>query len=283
MNLIPPPVKDARQIITQFILRRVEMAKASGVVLGLSGGLDSAVAMTAAASALGPDRVKPVFLPYDDLSSEDLRYAEMASSSAGCELETIDISPVVDSIPIEAGGMVKGNIQARSRMIVLYAVANRENRLVLGTSNKSELMLGYYTKFGDGASDLNPLGDLLKTQVRHLAVELGIPAEIISRPPSAGLIRDQTDEGELKLPYPILDQIIRGYLQSMTVERIIRDIDYTTATEVEMERAGFKPPLKTEDVDSIISIIHGSMHKRNTIPIPKLGSSTIGVDLRERW
>ena len=154
---------------------------------------------------------------------------------------------------------------------------------MLGTSNKTELMLGYFTKFGDGASDLNPIGDLLKTQVRQLAEEIGIPDEIISRTPSAGLIKDQTDEGELKLPYPILDQIIRGYLQSMPVQRIVRDVDCTTATEAEMKRAGFVPPLKDDDVGSIMAAIRGSMHKRSCTPIPKLASSTIGVDLRERW
>jgi len=283
MNLIPPPVVEARQIITQFIRRRVEMADVRGIVIGLSGGLDSAVSLSIAASAIGSDKVKPIFLPYGDLSSADHGFARMAADSVGCELGTIDISPIVDSVAVEAEGMVKGNIMARARMVVLYAVANKENRLVLGTSNKSELMLGYFTKFGDGASDLNPLGDLLKTQVRHLASELDIPDEIISRPPSAGLIMGQTDEGDLRLPYPILDQIIRGYLQSMTTEKIISRIDYSAATETEIERSGFEPPLREEDVESIISIIRGSMHKRSTTPIPKLASSTIGVDLRERW
>ncbi|MGA1822878.1 MAG: NAD(+) synthase [Thermoplasmatota archaeon] len=283
MNLVPPPVKDARQIITQFIRSRVEMADASGVVVGLSGGLDSAVSMSLAVSALGPERVFPIFLPYGDLGSDDLKYARRAAESVGCGLRIIDISPVVDSIPLETDGMVKGNIQARARMIILYAAANMENLLVLGTSNKTELMLGYYTKFGDGASDMNPIGDLLKTQVRHLAAEIGIPDDIISRTPSAGLIRGQTDEGELKLPYPILDQIIRGYLQSLPVRRIAENVDCTTATEAEMKRAGFEPPLKDDDVESIIGVIRGSMHKRSCTPIPKLGSSTIGVDLRERW
>ncbi|MBN1538554.1 MAG: NAD(+) synthase, partial [Candidatus Thermoplasmatota archaeon] len=125
--------------------------------------------------------------------------------------------------------------------------------------------------------------DLYKTQVRELARELNIPPGIIERPPSAGLVKGQTDEGELGLPYPILDQILYGYLRYLNASEIAALLDYSTTSVEEMDRSGFEPPISTEGVERVISRVHLSRHKRCPLAVPKIEISTPGLDLRERW
>jgi NAD+ synthase len=282
-DLIPRLHKHSRVIIRDFISERFRDVGSSLAIIGLSGGLDSAVALYMAAEALGSSGIKAFFMPYGKLNDTDRAYSREAADGAGVELQEIDITSFVDSLPVETEGITKGNVQARSRMIVLYALANRENGLVVGTSNKTELLLGYFTKYGDGAADIYPLGDMYKTQLRALALELNVPHSIIDRPPSAGLSEGQTDEGELQLPYPILDQILYGYQRDMDPGDIADTMDYSTTTVEEMDRSGFEPPLSTGRVEDVISRVNRSRHKRLSLAVPKLDISTPGFDLRERW
>jgi NAD+ synthase len=283
IDLVPKLNKHSRAIVVDFIEDRFSEAGTSSAVIGLSGGLDSSLTLGLLTEALGSEKVRSIFLPYGDLSSPDRGFSQKAAKAFDVEHEELDITAIVDAIQLDLDGMIKGNAQARARMMVLYAVANKENGLVIGPSNKTEILLGYFTKYGDGGADIFPIGDLYKTQARQMAAEIGVPTEIIERPPSAGLIKGQTDEGELRMPYPIIDQILYGYLRDMDAGSIADNIEYTMLTVDEMDRAGFEPPLTEDMVIGVISRIKNSRHKRCSLAIPKLELSTSGLDLRERW
>ncbi|MBN1540370.1 MAG: NAD(+) synthase [Candidatus Thermoplasmatota archaeon] len=282
-DLVPRSDPYNRRVIVDFMIDRFREAGAETAVIGISGGLDSSLALGLTVEALGRERVKGYFLPYGDLGNIDRVHALSVSDAFGTELAEIDITNIVDSVPFPMDGMVKGNAQARARMLVLYARANLQNGLVIGTSNKTEFLLGYFTKFGDGSADLYPLGDLYKTQVRMLAEEVGVPRTIIERPPSAGLIEGQTDEGELRIPYPILDQVLYGHIRDLDPETIADNIDYTTTTVEEMDRAGFEPPISTDGVKGILGTVWRMRHKRCPFAVPKLEMGTVGLDLRDGW
>lgn len=283
MDLVPKLNRHSRTIVIDFIRDRFDEAGSKQAVIGLSGGLDSSLTLGLLTEALGPERVRSFFLPYKDLSDPDRIYSKKAAGEFNVDHVELDITSIVDSIPFKLEGMVKGNAQARARMIVLYAVANKENGMVIGSSNKTEILLGYFTKYGDGGADIYPIGDLYKTQAREMAREIGVPDEILERPPSAGLVKGQTDEGELRLPYPIIDQILYGYLRDMDPESIVDNIDYTTTSVDEMDRARFEPPLTWDLVNGVMAKVKGSRHKRWSLAIPKMEISTSGLDLRERW
>ncbi len=195
--------------ISRWIREQVEAAGAAGVLVGLSGGIDSAVVAVLAQRAMG-DHVLGLLLPCYSLP-EDERDALMVADTFKIRRERVDLSSIYDvflqQLP-EAGEMCRANLKPRLRMTTLYYYANKLNYLVTGTGNKSELMMGYFTKYGDGGVDLLPLGDLTKSQVRKLAEELEIPKRIIERPPSAGLWAGQTDEEEMNIRYEDLDKII---------------------------------------------------------------------------
>ena len=195
--------------ISRWIRDRVRAAGAAGVVLGLSGGVDSAVVAVLAKKAVG-DHLLTVLMPCHSLA-EDERDAILVADSFGLRRERVDLSPVYDAflgqLP-EAGEMCQANLKPRLRMTTLYYYANILNYLVAGTGNKSERLVGYFTKYGDGGADLLPLGDLTKTQVWKLAKELDVPRRIIDRPPSAGLREGQTDEEDLNIRYRDLDRIL---------------------------------------------------------------------------
>jgi NAD+ synthase len=197
--------------IIVWLRKQVKSAGARGVVLGLSGGLDSCVVAVLARKALGAHNVLALMLPCRS-QARDSRDAKLVAGKFGIRTKIIDLSKVydgmIDILPA-ADRMTQANIRPRLRMIVLYYFARKMNYLVCGTSNKSELAAGYFTKFGDGASDILPLGNFLKTQVRSLAAELGIPQPIIDKAPTAGLWPGQTDEKEMGITYPELDEIIR--------------------------------------------------------------------------
>jgi NAD+ synthase len=252
-------------------------------VIGLSGGLDSAVVLKFLVGSLGSAKVKPFFLPCGTISENDREHAFEAAKSCEMDLEEIDISPIVSSVSLPTEGMARGNLMARARMIFLYTYSNINNGLVVGTSNKSELLMGYFTKYGDGAADIYPIGDLFKTQVRSLAYEIGIPENIISRPPSAGLVRGQTDEGEMGIPYPILDQVLSGHLLGLSDQRIADFVDNSIANEEELKRSGFEPPVNEDTVSRVRQTVRRTRHKRSSLAVPKLQNYTVGVDLRERW
>jgi len=196
--------------IISWLKKQVAQAKAKGIVLGLSGGVDSAVAAAFSKEAVGKSRVLGLFLPINS-QPRDLRDARLVAGKLGIKTKLIDLSKIYASlvrILPAAGPLAKANLKPRLRMLVLYYFANKLNYLVCGTGNKSELMVGYFTKHGDGATDILPIADLLKRDVRKLAKALGIPKHIISKPPTAGLWAGQTDEGEMGITYSELDDIL---------------------------------------------------------------------------
>jgi NAD+ synthase len=201
----------ATAVLTSFIRDAVETSGTQGVVVGLSGGVDSSLAATLAVRALGAERVHGFVLPYRTSNPESEQHARAVAGHLGIPHRVIDISPMVDAyfaVEPDAKAGRRGNKMARERMAVLFDQAKKLDALVLGTSNKTEILLGYSTVFGDNASSLNPLGDLYKCQVRQLSRHLGLPAEIVDKVPSADLWPGQTDEGELGFSYATADEVL---------------------------------------------------------------------------
>ncbi len=254
-------------IIESFLRRHIEAAGAEGVVIGMSGGVDSAVTAAVCARALGPERVLGLPLPHRDSNPLDLEHGRMTCEHLGIETLTRDITPLVDgleaSLGFEPDAYVHGNAKARCRMLVLYAEAQGRNRLVCGTGNKSELLVGYFTKYGDGGVDLEPIGDLYKTQVWALAKYLGLPDFVIERTPTAGLHPGQTDEQELGLAYEDLDKILKGMELNTSPDEIAR-------------RTG----IDFDHVMRIEDMVRRSEHKRQAPLVPKIGARTVGIDWR---
>lgn len=207
--LIPPA--RAEHGTVAFLRATVAAAGARGVVIGLSGGIDSAVSAALAVRALGAGAVLGVCLPYRTSSPDSLADAELVAAALGIRAERRDITDLADAylreIPPEAA-LRRGNVMARCRMIVLYDLSARDGTLVLGTGNRTETMLGYATLHGDAAFGLNPLGDLYKAEVRALARHLGLPARVIEKAPSADLWAGQTDEDELGFTYEQADLLL---------------------------------------------------------------------------
>ena len=253
-----------RKILTEFIRSEITRAGYSRAVVNLSGGIDSSVSFVLAAEALGTQNVLAIRLPYKTSSADSLEHAQMLINQQGCPSLTIPITEMVDPlIALEPGmsGIRKGNIMARARMIVAYDQSEAFKGLVVGTGNKTEILLGYTTLYGDSACALNPIGDLYKTQVRQLARTLGIPEPIITKPPSADLWAGQTDEGELGFTYEEVDKLL--YLL----------VDQRSRPE-ECIEAGF-----TEDfVRKVLERIHKNQFKRLPPPIAILSSRTVGHD-----
>ncbi|MDN5320542.1 MAG: synthase [Thermococcaceae archaeon] len=197
-------------MLISFIQEKVEESKVKGVVLGISGGVDSATVAYLATKALGKERVLGLILPY--YINQDVDDALLVCKELGIEHKLINIKEIVDqfekSIGFELDRVSKGNLMSRTRMVILYAYANSKNYLVLGTSNKSEFLTGYFTKWGDGASDYAPLINLYKTEVWEIAKRLGVPERIINKKPSAGLWEGQSDEDDLGISYQLLDEIL---------------------------------------------------------------------------
>jgi len=211
-----------RTILVQFLRSEVRRTGLERGILGLSGGLDSALVCTLAAEALGPERVDAVAMPYRTSSPQSLVHARMVAERTGVALTVRDITPMVDAYfgaEPGASSLRRGNKMARERMSILYDLSAQRGALVLGTSNKSELFLGYGTAFGDLASAVNPIGDLFKSEVRHLSRLVGVPAEIVDKPPSADLWAGQSDELELGFSYEEVDPLLRLMLDERRSER----------------------------------------------------------------
>ena len=196
--------------ISNWIRLKVEQARAEGIVVGLSGGIDSAVVAALSKNALG-DNVLGIIMSCHS-SQEDEDYANLLAKSLNIKTQKVVLDFVYDSLIATLGPgskMALANIKPRLRMITLYSFANDLKYLVAGTGNRSEIMIGYFTKHGDGGADILPIGGLLKTEVRELAREISIPKEILDRAPTAGLWQGQTDEGELGMTYEDLDKVLR--------------------------------------------------------------------------
>jgi len=201
----------AVKVLTSFILDAVETSGTSGVVVGLSGGVDSSLSAALAALALGPERVHGFLLPYRTSNPASEQDARTVAEHLGVPHRVIDISPMIDAYfgtEPDADPVRRGNKMARERMTILFDQAKKRNALVLGTSNKTEILLGYSTVFGDNASSLNPLGDLYKAQIWQLSRHLGLPSAVIDKAPSADLFPGQTDEGDLGFDYLTADEVL---------------------------------------------------------------------------
>ena len=255
-----------REILTGFIRNEVRKVGFERVVLGLSGGVDSSVAATLAARALKPENVKALIMPYSRSDPKSRSDALAVASELGIEHEVVDISPQIDAyfanFP-DADDRRRGNKMARERMTILYDHSWAWHALVLGTSNKTELLLGYGTIYGDMASAINPLGDLYKTQVWQLADHIGVPTAIVQKAPSADLWSGQSDEAELGFQYRVVDRLLY-YLV---------DRRYTIA---EAEREGFTRAF----IEEILGRVRDNQYKRRLPVIAKLSSRTIDRDFR---
>ena len=267
MNL--PKLKDGtEQIIEKFLAEKLRKVGAKGFVLGVSGGLDSAVCLRLCARAVGKDKVLALLMPEKDSPEEDLEDSKNLCRLEGVKFKVIDITDPIDAykkaIKSKIDKKSLANIKARCRMVLLYHFANNDGMLVVGTSNKSEILFGYFTKFGDGAADLEPIGDLYKTEVRELAKKMGIPGLVIKKVPSAGLWKGQTDEGEMGITYERLDAILLG-IELGLPEKKIADRAETSVKEV----------------SRIARIVRSTSHKRKFQPVAKIGFRTPGLDWRE--
>jgi NAD+ synthase len=259
-------LKDVSAIVKEFIKTYVKSSGCTSVVLGLSGGVDSAVSALLCKDALGVNNVQCVFLPDETTPALDRKHVELFVKTFHVHCREIKISPFVESFHgalRQKKKMTLANIKPRVRMILLYEYANETGSLVCGTSNKSEILVGYFTKYGDGGVDFQPLGDLYKTQIYQLAKYLKIPAQIIKKPPTAGLWVGQTDEKELRMSYQTLDQILYGLELKLDIDEIQKTTN-----------------ISKEQIERIRKMRIHSQHKRRTPLIPKIGIRTPGLDWR---
>ncbi len=277
MSALPPPpgcnVALAERVLTSFLREETGKFGIERAVIGLSGGIDSALVLELAAHALGPEQVLAVAMPYRSSNPLSLELARESAAHAGTPLEVVDISAMADAFIEAAPGLAeddsaggrlrKGNLMARSRMIVLYDRSARDGGLVFGTSNKTELLLGYGTIHGDMASAINPIGDLYKSQVVALSRHLGVPPAIIERPPSADLWEGQTDEQELGFSYDAVDALLH------------RQVDRRWPRAALLE-AGFPASF----VDQVAQRVRANQYKRRPPVIAKLANRTVNLDYR---
>ncbi len=257
---------DTRNIIRSFIRTRVAEAEREGVVIGLSGGVDSATVLELVTDALGNEKIVGMIMP--DGETESTTMAAEHAKALNVETKIIDIRPIVSTFTRQTELFENkseiGNLKARIRMSLLYAKSNQTNRLVVGTSNKSELLIGYYTKWGDGGADFLPIGDLYKTQVYRLAEKMNVPEQIVNRTPTAELWEGQTDEEEIGIRYVELDKIL------ICLERKIDEGKIVEKMGASMEQ------IKLTKV-----MIKNTIHKRIFPPVCKIGLRTVGIDWRE--
>ena len=270
----------ARKVIAEFIRGQLGQAGFERAVLGLSGGIDSALVAYLVAEAIGAERLLCVMMPYRTSSPESRGDAETVVAALGCTAELVDISAMVDGYfgadgsagaagsagaggrdALEAAPLRRGNFMARMRMATLYDRSVSWRGLVVGTGNKTESLIGYTTLFGDSACAFNPIGDLYKSQVRQLSVALGVPEAVLRKAPSADLWPGQTDETEAGFSYPVLDRLLYWRIDRR------RSVDEVVAL-------GFDRAM-VERVDRMVA---GAEFKRQVPPIAKLGPRTAGVD-----
>jgi NAD+ synthase len=254
----------ARRILTEFVRTEITRAGFERAVLGVSGGVDSALACFLTAEALGPENVLALRMPHEGSSPDSMEHGNLVIQKSGVQTLTVPITDMVEPLfkrfP-KADKIRRGNAMARARMIVLYDQSAAFEGLVVGTGNKTEILLGYTTLYGDSASALNPIGDLYKTQVRQLAEAVSVPQAIIDKPPSADLWAGQTDEAELGFTYERVDQLL--YL--------LVDQRYSPESCVE---AGFE----RDFVQQVLQRVRRNQFKRMLPPIAKISNRTVGYD-----
>lgn len=248
-----------RERIRNFIANMVETAGADGAVLGLSGGIDSTTTAYLAVEALGEDGVHGLIMPSEVNDPETMSDAERVAENLGIEYDTVEIQSIAESFldryPAASDDeMAVGNVYVRTRAVLNYFVANYENRIVLGTGNRSEAMTGYFTKYGDGAVDCHPIGNLYKMQVRQVAKSLGVPHDLVMQTPTAGMWSGQTDEGELGLDYDTLDAVLALHVDGHLSKA-------ATAREIGVSE---------ELIEHVVGLVEGSEHKRSLPPSPPL-------------
>jgi len=255
-----------RDVLVRFIKAEVTRTGLLRTVIGLSGGVDSALTAYLAVEALGKESVHGVLLPYRTSSADSRSDALSVVADLGISHETVGITPMADPYlgdDNSLGDIRRGNVLARLRMIILYDVSARGKALVLGTSNKTELLLGYGTLHGDMASAINPIGDLYKTQVWQLAEFVGIPKRVIEKPPTADLWVGQTDEGEIGFTYSEVDRFLYNWIDERR-------------SEEELESMGFSRSF----IEQATSMVVRSQFKRRLPIIAKVSHRTINVDFR---
>jgi NAD+ synthase len=270
---IPAPLpaiepKHALEVITDFIRSQMQQTGFTRLVVGLSGGVDSAAVAYLAARAIGPENILAIRMPYRTSSEASETDALRVVDDLGCRTERIEITPMVEPMLERISGedpaatnVRRGNVMARQRMIILYDRSAAFDALVIGTSNKTEALLGYGTLHGDMAAALQPIGDLYKTQLRAVARELGVPEEVVAKPPSADLWPGQTDEGELGRSYDALDRVLFALVdRRWTIDRCVD--------------AGLERSL----VEWVAGRVARMEFKRQLAPVAKLSLRTPGID-----
>ena len=269
-SLLEIDFSETQKRICRFIKEYVENAGAKGIVLGLSGGIDSGTIAALSSLAIGGENVLGLMLPEkENFNQKDINDAKSIAQQFHLETQVCDMSNAVNGIyggiPVfdPSDRLCKGNVKARTRMIFLYYYANKQNRIVCGSSDKSETMMGYFTKWGDAAADIAPIMDLYKTQVRKLAIHLGIPKELALKPSTPALWPNQLAESELGIKYEPLDLILVGLERFMPSEEI--------AAQLNIEKVL---------IEKVKVRWLANEHKRRMPLAPKVGYRTVGNDFR---
>ncbi|MFW6041189.1 MAG: NAD+ synthase [Thermoplasmatota archaeon] len=252
-------------IIHEFIRDKVDKTNSQGVVLGLSGGLDSATVLKLCIDSLGRDKVHCLIMPEKASPEEDMRDARWLAEEWGVNYDEIDIDKIMRVFPaVKDKRLANANLKTRIRMCVEYYHANISDKLVIGTSNKSEILLGYTTKYGDSAVDFLPIGDLYKSEVKDLAARIEVPSRFLDKIPRAGLWEGQTDEDEIGYTYKVIDKILEGFEKNRSLEDISKNNGVSLKAVRDIKRMVLK-----------------SAHKRKIPTICKLRIATVGKDWRE--
>ena len=258
MSEIPKiDLEKTKSDIVEFIKSKVSEANSDGIAIGLSGGIDSTLVAYLACEAVGPDRVFGIVMPSSTTPTEDKIHGIQIAQHLGIDYKEIAIDSILNEFlsvtQLDNDNLAIGNLKARIRMSTLYYYANFKNYLVIGTGNKSEILIGYFTKHGDGACDMEPIGDLYKSEVFKLSESLNISEEILNKPPRAGLWENQTDEDEIGMSYALLDEILYLYTE--------KDMKNTEIAQ--------KLDISIDDVDMIIAKVIRSEHKSKVPESPQ--------------
>jgi NAD+ synthase len=259
--------EETMTILGLFVKSYIKQSGSTSVVLGLSGGIDSALSCMICQRALGPEHVHCLFLPDESTPKKDREDIGIFVNTFNVDCETKDITPLVHTIMdenfIKEDKLCRANVKARLRMTLLYLYANKKKSIVCGTSNKSEILIGYFTKYGDGGVDIMPIGDVYKTQVFQIANHVGLPESMITKPPTAGLWKGQKDEDELHMTYEVLDKILYGLEWKYPLQNIAQEAQ-----------------VSVEEVRRIQSLRKKSEHKRHFPLVAKISLRTPSLDWR---